>query len=82
MRVGPLTYADERAGCRRRPPPQKTTQKKTQKAPLRCSSRRCASSMRAASRDAKLADEIRQDPTANALFLDVLTTRGESRNNH
>lgn len=30
--------------------------------------------MRAASRDAKLADEIRQDPTANALFLDVLTS--------
>ena len=31
--------------------------------------------MRAASRDAKLADDIRQDPTANALFLDVLTSR-------
>lgn len=30
--------------------------------------------MRAASRDAKLADDIRQDPTANALFLDVLTS--------
>ncbi|TPG56326.1 [protein-PII] uridylyltransferase [Sphingomonas glacialis] len=30
--------------------------------------------MRAAARDAKLADDIRQDPTANALFLDVLTS--------
>lgn len=30
--------------------------------------------MRAAARDAKLADEIRQDPAANALFLDVLTS--------
>jgi [protein-PII] uridylyltransferase len=31
--------------------------------------------MRAAARDAKLADEIRADPRANALFLDVLTGR-------
>ncbi|MBP2275118.1 Bifunctional uridylyltransferase/uridylyl-removing enzyme [compost metagenome] len=30
--------------------------------------------MRAAARDAKLADDIRQDPTANALFLEVLTS--------
>ncbi len=30
--------------------------------------------MRAAARDAKLADDIRQDPTANAFFLDVLTS--------
>ncbi len=30
--------------------------------------------MRAASRDAKLADDIRTDPRANALFLDVLTS--------
>ena len=30
--------------------------------------------MRAAARDAKLADDIRQDPAANALFLDVLTS--------
>ncbi|WP_353203670.1 [protein-PII] uridylyltransferase [Sphingomonas sp.] len=30
--------------------------------------------MRAAARDAKLADDIRQDPSANALFLDVLTS--------
>jgi len=30
--------------------------------------------MRAAARDAKLADEIRQDPEANALFMDVLTS--------
>ncbi len=30
--------------------------------------------MRTAARDAKLADDIRQDPTANALFLDVLTS--------
>lgn len=30
--------------------------------------------MRAAARDAKLADEIRNDPRANALFLDVLTS--------
>ncbi|MBX9815662.1 MAG: [protein-PII] uridylyltransferase [Sphingomonas sp.] len=31
--------------------------------------------MRAAARDAKLADEVRDDPRANALFLDVLTSR-------
>jgi [protein-PII] uridylyltransferase len=31
--------------------------------------------MRVAARDAKLADDIRQDPRANALFLDVLTSR-------
>jgi [protein-PII] uridylyltransferase len=30
--------------------------------------------MRAASRDAKLADDLRRDATANALFLDVLTS--------
>ncbi len=30
--------------------------------------------MRAAARDAKLADDIRRDETANALFLDVLTS--------
>ena len=30
--------------------------------------------MRAAARDAKLADDIRTDPRANALFLDVLTS--------
>ncbi|WCM27564.1 [protein-PII] uridylyltransferase [Sphingomonas sp. QA11] len=30
--------------------------------------------MRAAARDAKLADDIRRDPQANALFLDVLTS--------
>ncbi|PAX08009.1 [protein-PII] uridylyltransferase [Sphingomonas lenta] len=30
--------------------------------------------MRAAARDAKLADEVRDDPRANALFLDVLTS--------
>jgi len=30
--------------------------------------------MRAASRDAKLVDEVRTDPRANALFLDVLTS--------
>ena len=30
--------------------------------------------MRAAARDAKLVDDIRRDPTANALFLDVLTS--------
>jgi [protein-PII] uridylyltransferase len=30
--------------------------------------------MRAATRDAKLADDIRTDPRANALFLDVLTS--------
>lgn len=30
--------------------------------------------MRAASRDAKLVDEVREDPRANALFLDVLTS--------
>ncbi|MCW3836495.1 [protein-PII] uridylyltransferase [Sphingomonas canadensis] len=30
--------------------------------------------MRAAARDAKLADEVRNDPRANALFLDVLTS--------
>jgi [protein-PII] uridylyltransferase len=30
--------------------------------------------MRAASRDAKLADDVREDPRANALFLDVLTS--------
>ncbi len=30
--------------------------------------------MRAAARDAKLADDIRRDPVANALFLDVLTS--------
>jgi [protein-PII] uridylyltransferase len=30
--------------------------------------------MRAAARDAKLADDIRRDPEANALFLDVLTS--------
>ncbi|MGN6375337.1 MAG: [protein-PII] uridylyltransferase [Sphingomonas sp.] len=30
--------------------------------------------MRAAARDAKLADDIRRDPRANALFLDVLTS--------
>lgn len=30
--------------------------------------------MRAAARDAKLADEIRRNPRANALFLDVLTS--------
>ncbi|HEX7693811.1 MAG TPA: [protein-PII] uridylyltransferase, partial [Sphingomonas sp.] len=31
--------------------------------------------MRAAARDAKLVDDIRRDPEANALFLDVLTSR-------
>ena len=31
--------------------------------------------MRAAARDAKLADEVRDDPRANALFLEVLTSR-------
>ncbi|MBN8807950.1 MAG: [protein-PII] uridylyltransferase [Sphingomonas sp.] len=31
--------------------------------------------MRAAARDAKLVDDIRRDPTANALFLEVLTSR-------
>ena len=31
--------------------------------------------MRAASRDARLADTVRDDPRANALFLDVLTDR-------
>ena len=31
--------------------------------------------MRAAARDAKLADDVRDDPRANALFLDVLTSR-------
>jgi [protein-PII] uridylyltransferase len=30
--------------------------------------------MRAAARDAKLADDVRSDPRANALFLDVLTS--------
>jgi [protein-PII] uridylyltransferase len=30
--------------------------------------------MRAAGRDAKLVDEVREDPQANALFLDVLTS--------
>jgi [protein-PII] uridylyltransferase len=30
--------------------------------------------MRAAARDAKLVDEVREDPHANALFLDVLTS--------
>ncbi len=30
--------------------------------------------MRAAARDAKLVDEVREDPRANALFLDVLTS--------
>ncbi|MDQ2878254.1 MAG: [protein-PII] uridylyltransferase [Pseudomonadota bacterium] len=30
--------------------------------------------MRAAARDAKLVDDIRRDPTANALFLDVLSS--------
>ncbi|MBX9797249.1 [protein-PII] uridylyltransferase [Sphingomonas sp.] len=30
--------------------------------------------MRAAARDAKLADDVRDDPRANALFLDVLTS--------
>ena len=30
--------------------------------------------MRSASRDAKLVDDIRRDPTANALFLDALTS--------
>jgi [protein-PII] uridylyltransferase len=30
--------------------------------------------MRAATRDARLADEVRDDPRANALFLDVLTS--------
>ncbi|HEY0311893.1 MAG TPA: [protein-PII] uridylyltransferase [Allosphingosinicella sp.] len=30
--------------------------------------------MRAANRDAKLVDEVREDPRANALFLDVLTS--------
>jgi [protein-PII] uridylyltransferase len=30
--------------------------------------------MRAANRDAKLADDVRDDPRANALFLDVLTS--------
>jgi [protein-PII] uridylyltransferase len=33
--------------------------------------------MRAASRDAKLIDEHRQDPRANALFLEVLTSPGD-----
>ena len=33
--------------------------------------------MRAAARDAKLADEVRDDPRANALFLEVLTSRRE-----
>lgn len=31
--------------------------------------------MRAATRDAKLVDEVRTDPRANALFLDLLTSR-------
>ncbi|MFL6724488.1 MAG: [protein-PII] uridylyltransferase [Sphingomicrobium sp.] len=31
--------------------------------------------MRAATRDARLADQVRDDPAANALFLDVLTAR-------
>ena len=31
--------------------------------------------MRAAARDAKLIDDVRADPRANALFLDVLTSR-------
>ena len=31
--------------------------------------------MRTAARDAKMADDIRRDPRANALFLDVLTSR-------
>ncbi|MHA6719632.1 [protein-PII] uridylyltransferase [Sphingomonas sp. RS6] len=31
--------------------------------------------MRAAARDAKLVDDVRTDPRANALFLDVLTSR-------
>jgi len=31
--------------------------------------------MRAAARDAKLVDDIRRDPDANALFLDLLTSR-------
>jgi [protein-PII] uridylyltransferase len=33
--------------------------------------------MRCATRDAKLADAIRRDPRANALFLDVLTSRND-----
>ncbi|WP_300973384.1 [protein-PII] uridylyltransferase [Sphingomonas sp. LHG3406-1] len=33
------------------------------------------SAMRAATRDARLVDRVRDDPTANALFLEVLTTR-------
>jgi [protein-PII] uridylyltransferase len=31
--------------------------------------------MRAAARDAKLADDVRNDPRANALFMDVLTSK-------
>jgi [protein-PII] uridylyltransferase len=33
------------------------------------------SAMRAATRDARLVEQVRDDPAANALFLDVLTTR-------
>ncbi|HET9336260.1 MAG TPA: [protein-PII] uridylyltransferase [Sphingomicrobium sp.] len=33
--------------------------------------------MRAATRDARLVDMVRDDPRANALFLDVLTARGK-----
>jgi [protein-PII] uridylyltransferase len=33
------------------------------------------SAMRAATRDARLVDQVRDDPRANALFLDVLTNR-------
>ncbi|GAA3998065.1 [protein-PII] uridylyltransferase [Sphingomonas humi] len=33
------------------------------------------SAMRAATRDARLVEQVRDDPEANALFLDVLTTR-------
>jgi [protein-PII] uridylyltransferase len=33
------------------------------------------SAMRAATRDARLVEQVRDDPHANALFLDVLTTR-------
>ena len=36
--------------------------------------------MRAATRDAKLADDIRADPRANALFLDVLTSPRDPEN--
>ncbi|NNC48840.1 MAG: [protein-PII] uridylyltransferase [Sphingomonas sp.] len=34
--------------------------------------------MRAAARDARLADDVRDDPKANALFLDILTGRDDT----